>query len=375
MAKNIKPVYYGEYLQLDKLLDAQSPHSKRYGPEAHDEMLFIIVHQVYELWFKQVLHELWSIHREFQQPELDDRAMQTVVHRLRRVLAIQELMNQQVGIIETMTPQEFLEFRDYLVPASGFQSIQFKELEILLGLTRDTRITYDQASFYSRLNDSDRAYLEQLEQQPSLFDGVDQWLARMPFLEFDDFSFWDMYQQAVARALDRDEQIIRNNITSEQELNAELANLQVNRNNFSALFDSESYGSLQAEQRVRLSQRAMLSALFITQYREEPAFHLAYQVITALIEMDEKLTIWRYKHAMMVQRMIGTKIGTGGSSGHDYLRRTTEQNRVFRDFFAMATYLLPKHDLPDLPPLLRQALGFHFQQRPKDEGASPAGTN
>ncbi len=365
MAKNIKPVYYGEYLQLDKLLDAQHPHSAMYGPEAHDEMLFIIVHQVYELWFKQVLHELRSIYREFQQPELADRALQLVAHRLQRILTIQDLMNAQVGVIETMTPQEFLEFREYLVPASGFQSIQFKELEILLGLTRQSRITYDQQSFYNRLHDKDRAYLEDLEQQPSLFDGVDQWLARMPFLEFDEFSFWEMYQQAVNRALDRDEEIIRRNATSAEQLAAELTNLQLNRDSFAALFDSRRYAELQAEQRVRLSQRALLSALFITQYREEPAFHLAHQVITALAEMDEKLTIWRYKHAMMVQRMIGSKIGTGGSSGHDYLRRTTEQNRIFKDFFAMATYLLPKHDLPELPDALRKALGFHFQQSVK----------
>jgi Tryptophan 2,3-dioxygenase holoenzyme (EC 1.13.11.11)/Tryptophan 2,3-dioxygenase apoenzyme (EC 1.13.11.11) len=361
MPKNVKPVYYGDYLQLDKLLDSQHPHSKMYGPEAHDEMLFIIVHQVYELWFKQVLHELRAIYKEFRAEQLDDRALQLVAHRLRRVLTIQDLMNDQVGVIETMTPQEFLEFRDYLVPASGFQSIQFKELEIILGLTRDTRIAFDQQSFYNRLNDEHRTYLEELETQPSLFDCVDQWLSRMPFLQFDDFSFWDVYQQAVTDSLDRDEEIIRQNAADDGQLETELTSLQVNRDNFSALFDNERYKSLQEDNRVRLSQRAMLSALFITQYREEPAFHLAHQVITSLAEMDEKLTIWRYKHAMMVQRMLGTKIGTGGSSGHDYLRRTTEQNRVFKDFFAMATYLLPKSALPELPSAVRQALGFYFR--------------
>ena len=361
MPKNVKPVYYGDYLQLNKLLDAQAPHSKLYGAEAHDEMLFIIVHQVYELWFKQVLHELRAIHREFSQDNLDDRALQLVAHRLRRVLTIQDLMNDQVGVIETMTPQEFLEFRDYLVPASGFQSIQFKELEIILGLTRNTRIAFDQQSFYNRLNDQDRSYLEALELQPTLFDCVDAWLARMPFLQFEDFSFWDVYQEAVTQALDRDEAIIRETATDANQLAVELKGLQLNRDNFSALFDNESYKALQENNHVRLSQHAMLSALFITQYREEPAFHLAHQVITSLAEMDEKLTIWRYKHAMMVQRMLGTKIGTGGSSGHDYLRKTTEQNRVFKDFFAMATYLLPKSALPKLPESVRQALGFYFR--------------
>lgn len=361
MPKNQTPVYYGDYLRLDKLLDAQQPHSVRYGDEAHDEMLFIIVHQVYELWFKQVLHELRSIYREFKQPKLDDKALYLVAHRLRRILTIQDLMNDQVGVIETMTPQEFLEFRDILVPASGFQSVQFKEMEIILGLTRGKRIAFDQQSFFNRLNAEDRNYLEELEQQPSLFDRVDDWLARMPFLQFEDFSFWEVYQQAVQKSLDQDEKIIRANATDEEQLQAELQGLQANRDNFAALFDNERYIELQKDDRVRLSQRAMLSALFITQYREEPAFNLAWQVITSLAEMDEKLTIWRYKHAMMVQRMLGTKIGTGGSSGHDYLRRTTEQNRVFKDFFAMSTYLLPKSTLPELPASVRQALGFYFR--------------
>ena len=361
MPKNIEPVYYSDYLQLDALLDAQQPHSKKYGAEAHDEMLFIIVHQVYELWFKQVLHELRAIHREFHEPKLDDKALYLVSHRLQRVLKIQDLMNDQVAIIETMTPQEFLEFRDYLVPASGFQSIQFKELEIRLGLTRKTRIAFDQQSFYNRLSDADRAYLEELELQPTLFDRVDAWLARMPLLEWQDFKFWEMYQQAVNQALDADEKIIRDNVQDEQQLRQELDGIQRNRDTFAALFASESYELLREEGAVRLSQRAMLSALFITQYREEPAFNLAWQVINAFAELDEKLTIWRYKHAMMVQRMLGTKIGTGGSSGHDYLRRTTEQNRVFKDFFAMSTYLLPKSALPELPAHVRQALSFSLE--------------
>lgn len=358
MPKNKDAVYYSDYLKLDTLLAAQQPHSPKYGAEAHDEMLFIIVHQVYELWFKQVLHELRAIHADFSKPQLDDKALYLVAHRLRRVLTIQDLMNDQVAVIETMTPQEFLEFRDYLVPASGFQSIQFKELEIRLGLTRKTRIAFDQQSFYNRLNDQDRSYLEELEQQPTLFDCVDAWLARMPFLEFKDFKFWDMYQKAVNEALDHDEAIIRENAVDDDQLATELKGIQANRDNFAALFDNDRYKVLQENDAVRLSQRAMLSALFITQYREEPAFNLAWQVITSLAEVDEKLTIWRYKHAMMVQRMLGTKIGTGGSSGHDYLRRTTEQNRVFKDFFAMSTYLLPKSALPILPERVREALGF-----------------
>lgn len=359
MPKNIVPVYYGDYLKLDQLLSAQEPHSPRYGDEAHDETLFIIVHQVYELWFKQVLHELRSVHDIFNAQHVADNALITVVHRLQRILTIQELMNQQVGVIETMTPQEFLSFRDYLVPASGFQSIQFKELEIRLGLTRARRVAFDQSSFYNRLNDADREYLETLEQQPSLFDRVDAWLARMPFLEFEDFSFWQMYRDAVERMLDQEAEIVTsNNTLTDKEKTTELEGIAATRERFEALFDEQRYEALRAAGEVRLSQKAMLSALFISLYREEPVFNLPFQVITQCTEMDEKFTIWRYKHAMMVQRMLGSKIGTGGSSGHDYLKKTTESNRIFNDFFAMATYLLPKSELPVLPERVKKALGF-----------------
>lgn len=357
MKKNKEAVYYGEYLQLDKLLGAQALQSEKYAQPAHDEMLFIIVHQAYELWFKQVLHELRSVLQIFRTDHVPDEALMTVVHRLNRVSKIQQLMNQQIGVMETMTPQDFLEFRDYLVPASGFQSIQFKELEISLGLKRDTRIAFDQQSFYNRINDSDRAYLAELEQQSSLFECVDDWLARMPFLDMHDFAFDRHFRQAIEDSLARDEAILKaNDLLSDEEREQELQELQNTWQNFAALFDPELYAQMQAEGRVRLSQRALQGALFINLYREEPVFNLPFQVLSCLADMDDNMTIWRYRHAMMVQRMLGSKIGTGGSSGHDYLRKTTERNRIFTDLLNLATYLLPKSALPELPEAVRQAL-------------------
>lgn len=357
MKKNKDAVYYGDYLQLDKLLDAQALQSAKYAQPAHDEMLFIVVHQAYELWFKQVLHELRSVLDIVRADHVPDEALMTVVHRLNRVGKIQQLLNQQIGVLETMTPQDFLEFRDYLVPASGFQSIQFKELEISLGLKRDTRIAFDQQSFYTRINDKDRAYLAELEQQPSLFECVDEWLARMPFLDMQDFAFDQHFKQAIEDSLANDAQILRDNeLLSDDERAQELQDLQSTRDNFEALFDPERYAVMQQEGRVRLSQRALQGALFINLYREEPVFNLPFQVLSCLADMDDNMTIWRYRHAMMVQRMLGSKIGTGGSSGHDYLRKTTERNRIFTDLLNMSTYLLPKSALPPLPDSVRQAL-------------------
>lgn len=361
MQKNTTPCYYGDYLQLDKVLTAQAPESAKYGNEAHDETLFIIVHQVYELWFKQILHELKAVIEVFAAEEVKDQQLTGVLHKLKRIITIQKLLNQQISVIETMTPQDFMSFRDYLVPASGFQSIQFKMLEIGLGLKSDFRIDFDKNSFYSRLNEKDREFLQQLEHQPSLFERVEKWLERMPFLELKEFSFWQMYSQATQSMLAEDKTTVQSIVQmSEQDRQQQLAEIERTAEKFAALLDNDKYQQLQQAGSFRLSQRAMLSALFITLYQEEPVFNLPFQLLTCLTEIDELLTIWRYKHAMMVQRMLGTKIGTGGSSGHDYLKRTTEKNRIFTDLFHMATFLLPKSDLPALPPEMKRRLGFYF---------------
>lgn len=359
--QHIEPCYYGDYLKLAQFLDAQKPVSGKYGEEAHDETLFIIVHQAYELWFKQILHEMASVFEIFKSDQVKDQQLTTVVHRLNRVIKIQALLNQQVEIVETMTPQDFLDFRNYLVPASGFQSIQFKVLEISLGLKAKYRIDFDQQSFYNRLTDEHRVFLQELEQQTSLFEVVETWLERMPFLEFGDFNFWQHYQQATEKMLDQEHEIIINNsMLSDTERQQQLKEHLSTRENFEALLDADKFEKVRSEGRFRLSQRATLAALFISMYREEPVLNLPFQFITCLTEMDEMLTLWRYKHMMMVQRMLGSKIGTGGSSGHDYLRKTTQSNRIFTDFFNLATFLLPKKAMPVLPQQVRDALGYHF---------------
>lgn len=359
MKKNIEPCYYGDYLQLDKILGAQDLQSEKYGDGAHEEMLFIIVHQVYELWFKQVLHELNAVIDTFNQESVKDQQLTLVVHRLQRIIQIQKLMNDQIAIMETMTPQQFLSFRDYLVPASGFQSIQFKRLEISLGLKREFRIDFDKQSFYNRLTDKDRALLENLENKPSLFELVDKWLSRMPLLKTEDFDFWQYYKDAADEMLNDDHHTVStSDMLSDTEKRQEIKDLQATMENFDALFNETQFEKLRGEGKFRLSHKALLSALFIKQYSEEPIFNLPFQLITALTEIDEQLTIWRYRHAMMVQRMLGTKIGTGGSSGHHYLKKTTESNRIYLDFFNMATFLLPKSALPDLPESIKRKLRF-----------------
>ncbi|EKE68733.1 tryptophan 2,3-dioxygenase family protein [Gallaecimonas xiamenensis] len=357
MRKNTHACYYSDYLQLDKLLGAQAMESEKHGHPAHDEMLFIVTHQAYELWFKQLLHELRSVMALMGDPVLDDRALATIVHRLKRFTVIQKLINEQISVLETMSPQDFLEFRDYLVPASGFQSVQFKELEIRLGLRRSQRTEADRQFFYSRLNEADRTYLLALEQQETLTCQLDRWLSRLPLLKFEGFAFWEHYRRGAQDMLDSDEAIIRQTFEGDS-LTSQLDELDGTRARFQALFDDSHYQRLLAEGQLSLSHDAMMSALFINLYRDEPLFQLPFQLLTSLMEIDELFTAWRYRHVLMVQRMLGSKIGTGGSSGSDYLRRNTEANRLFRDLYAISTYLLPKHALPVLPDKVKKRLGF-----------------
>ncbi len=352
-------VYYSDYLQLDKILHAQQLESARYGQAAHDEMLFVITHQAYELWFKQIIHELRSVATVFQGSRVDDRQMGVVNGRLQRVRTIQQLLLGQIDVLETMTPLDFLEFRDYLVPASGFQSLQFKEIEILLGLKRHQRLASDQAFLNTRLSGPDQAKLATLEGQPSLFDLTDQWLARMPFTRFEDFDFWSVFQQAVQQMLASDRKIIESNRRLDEQMKqAQLRQQAATAERFGALLDKRKYQQMQQSGAFRFSQRAFLAALFINLYRDEPLLFLPFRYLTQLADIDEAFTSWRARHAMMVQRMLGRKIGTGGSSGHEYLAATTENNRVFLDLFTLSTFLIPRSALPALPTDLVEALGF-----------------
>ena len=129
-----EPILYPDYLQLDKILNAQFPVSKKFGNMAHDEHLFIVIHQAYELWFKQIIFELDSIIEILAKPIVDERCLLVVVQRVQRVNLILKLLNDQIAILETMAPTDFIDFRGYLSTASGFQSLQFRLFENKLGL-------------------------------------------------------------------------------------------------------------------------------------------------------------------------------------------------------------------------------------------------
>lgn len=344
------PVYYGDYLQLSKILEAQAPESAKYGRAAHDETLFIIIHQTYELWFKQVLHELDSVIAIMQKPFIPSTDLSVIQHRIERVTGIQQILIDQISVMESMTSLDFMEFRDFLVPASGFQSVQFRLVEATLGIKAEHRMEVEKQFFNSRLNPVDRKKLSEREQSISILELVESWLSRMPFSHFEGFDFWGAYSEAVDKMLEQDKEIISTNPGLDDKIRAmELKNLESTRETFSTLLDEKKFEELRKQGKIRISQKAMLAAVFIYLYRDYPALQMPFRILNSLVEVDEKFTMWRYRHAIMVQRILGTKIGTGGSSGHEYLRSTTERNRAFIDFFNLATFLIPKTMTPKLP--------------------------
>ncbi|TNE99182.1 MAG: tryptophan 2,3-dioxygenase [Deltaproteobacteria bacterium] len=357
-----EPVYYGDYLKLNELLATQSPKSAEYGKEEHEETLFIIVHQVYELWFKQIIHDFGSVVNVFNKNAIEESELGTVVSRLERIIKIQGLLLEQLDVMETMTPMDFLEFRDLLVPASGFQSAQFREIEIRMGLGTGNRIAVDREYFLGRLNDQDRERLTKIEKEPSLLELLEKWLERVPFTQEGNFDFWKEFESVVSEMLDQEQSIIeRNKATLAPEMmNAQLANLESTRETFQSLLSSDTHEKLMKEGQRKLSQKATLNALFILLYRDEPILTQPYKFLQLLMDIDQGFTTWRYRHALMAHRMLGTKIGTGGSSGHLYLKRAADNNRVYTDIFNLSTFLIPRSKLPTLPVDVKKKLNFYF---------------
>jgi tryptophan 2,3-dioxygenase len=238
---------YGTYLQIEALLALQQPRSA--GPE-HDELLFIVIHQVYELWFKELLHEVDFVKRLFEQGE-SHRAQ----HTLRRILTILKVLVAQLDILETMTPLEFLSFRERLEAASGFQSDQFRQLEFVLGRKSQGVIERFPQSTRGRLA------LEERYRQGTLWDSFLQYLAREGY---------PVPQEELGRDVHR---------------------------------------PIQPSEAV---QRILVDV-----YRRDVKNG---EVCERLVDLDEGLQEWRYRHVKMVERTIGGKQGTGGSAGAAYLR-------------------------------------------------------
>ncbi len=344
-----KSVEYTEYLQLDKILNSQSLESDKENSHAHDEMLFIIIHQAYELWFKQIHFEVDSALEILNKTSVNDNSpeLQTIVHRTSRIVTILKVLVHQIDILETMTPLDFHEFRDFLRPASGFQSWQFKILEAKLGLKFEAR--HGKEYYTSMLKPEYVENVKKVESEKTLLELIDEWLKRMPFFKDDklwenfhpkhnnnstNHIFWNDYFQIYSDTLVEGE--------------------QHNKNIFMDIFFQEFKGD-----HTTLSSEAMRNALFISLYRGFPILHLPFQLMQNLLDIDEQLATWRFRHVNMVHRMIGARVGTGGSTGKEYLQGALSKHYIFKDFAFISSFLIDKRKLPELTLELKNRLGFY----------------
>lgn len=341
-------LYYSDYIELDKILNCQRPRSFDKMEDGNDEMLFIIIHQAYELWFKQILFELDLVRNIFIQERINENTpdMSNVVHKLKRIVKILELLNQQVSVLETMTALDFLEFRNYLLPASGFQSKQFRLIEAKLGLKMEERHKkeYYKSTRRGSLSENDMQEVTRVESESTLKQLIVKWLERMPFFEEQYWveyktadesngnKFWTEYRRVYSAGLSAGE-------------GGRLAE-------FDAVFFKDGRGDL--------SPKAMQAALFITLYRDLPIFQLPFELLNTLSEIDELLSNWRYRHFSMVRRMIGVRAGTGGTSGAGYLEGTLSQHYAFREITEVATFLIERSKLPSLPNVLKEKVSFNM---------------
>jgi tryptophan 2,3-dioxygenase len=336
-------VHYHDYLQLDQILNAQHPESSKQNISAHDETLFIIIHQAYELWFKQLHHEADSVVEIMKKPSLNDNSpeLQTVVHRLNRMAVILRVLVHQIDILETMTPMDFLDFRDMLRPASGFQSWQFKLLEAKLGLKFEYR--HGKEYYTAQLRQEHVDLIKKAETDNSFLQLVNDWLERMPF--FDDASLWkDFPESNDVHPFWTEYKNCYSNSLAEAE-----------KNNMDAFDEVLFYHK---ETHYTLSAKANRAALFIMLYRGYPLLQLPFQLLNNLLEIDEQLSTWRHRHMNMVHRMIGTRIGTGGSSGKDYLKSAADKHYIFKEIAQLTSFLIERRKLPQLPKEVERKLGF-----------------
>jgi len=348
-----KPNYW-EYVRIEDLLSLQGGLSGDDTTLSNDEVRFITIHQIDELWFKLVLRELASTRDVFRSSSVPETSLSTVVTSLKRVSIIFQLAGRHFRLMETMRTQDYLKFRDKLSPASGFQSAQFREIEILLGLEDDERIPFGMERDYTASMTTageesaamKRVRMRQAD-KPTLKDAVYTWLYRTPihgsspdqegdeevvrefieeFLGCHEKTMQDLIRTSLqAQALtDADEERLRKRYSQE---------LESARNYLTA---DEAEGA--DEQ--RYLQRMRAAILFIDSNRQLPLLSWPSEIVDSLIEVEQAFLVFRQRHARMVERVIGRRVGTGGSDGVEYLDRTALAYRVFKEIWAARTLLL-----------------------------------
>lgn len=356
-----KATTYWDYIAVEKLLALQGGLEGDEADLSNDEVLFIVVHQIDEMWFKLILRELASVRDCFAREPVPEQALASAVRGLRRTALLFENVANHFALMETMTTRDYLAFRDKLFPASGFQSAQMREIEILLGLDPEQRIHLGhENSYLAALENADgtasAAMLRvqrRLADVPSLRDAVRAWLFRTPIHGStpDDAgdqerveSFLESYLQSQAAEIATQlEQAQRHALTPE-----DVERLRVRYEQEKASARAFLFATAEPEEERARVSRVRAALVFIESYRELPLLAWPREIIDTIVALEQSMLIFRQRHARMVERVIGRRTGTGGSAGVDYLDQTALRYRVFSELWAVRTLLLRRDALPAL---------------------------
>ena len=358
------PTSYWDYIQVEQLLDLQHGIDGSEAKLSNDEVRFIVIHQVNELWFKLAIRELVTARDLFRAPHVAETSLSGAVAALQRVAVIFDLAASQFRLMETMRTQDYLQFRDKLNPASGFQSAQMREIEILLGLEDTDRIPFgNEGSYLKALEGRDgaaspalRRVQNRLAEGASLKDAVDQWLWRTPI---QGSSPTDPGDEAVVDTFV--EQYLQGHVELNRRAMAEMIAVQALGPGDTERLQARYAGQLQGARRHlmaedvtdpaqrRFRKRLRAAILFIDSHRTLPLLSWPGQVLDTLVETEQAMLVFRQRHARMVERVIGRRVGTGGSDGVAYLDQTALKYRVFSEAWAARTLLLPEDLVPKVP--------------------------
>ena len=351
-----RKVTYWDYIRVEDLLRLQSGVEGDESQLSGDEVLFITVHQVDELWFKLALRDLVAARDLFKRREVPEDALASACRRLRRVRVIFELATDHFRLMETMTTRDYVDFRDKLFPASGGQSAQFRELEIVFGLDDEQRIPYVTGGSYLEVlggaDGGDSPSLQRvrarLADRPSLRQAIGDWLYRTPIHgsrpdQDGDEQAVDEFIESYLACHDRAQQESaghHDGDTSTDEIAERYEQEGDGARSFLRATDVEPPEERRRRRRIRAA------ALFIEIYRELPLLAWPREILEHVIAVEQAYAVFRQRHARMAERMIGRRVGTGGSSGVDYLDEAAHY-RVFRDLWAVRTLLIRRELLPD----------------------------
>lgn len=356
-----KPTPYWDYIRVEALLSLQAGTAASEAELANDEVMFLVVHRIDELWFKLVLREMVTVRDLFAHAPVPEQALAAAVRGIRRMDTILQQLASHFALMETMTTRDYLAFRDKLAGASGFQSAQMRELEILMGLPEAERIPLGPTgSYLTALKEHDggespalRRVRARLDNRPTLRDVILEWLHRTPIQgstpsQPDDDarvrSFCEGYLAAHARAVERGLELARAQRLGE----ADMRRLEERARREVASARAYLLGEDAPEETRTRDSRIRAALVFIESYRELPLLAWPREVLDSLTTFEQSFVIFRQRHARMVERMIGRRTGTGGSAGVDYLDTTALSYRVFRELWAVRTLLVRAGDLPPL---------------------------